>query len=195
MGELKQKNTKDFYSVEEYLSILAASEIRVEYLNGQIRYMAGGTINHSLISANMIGLLGEKLKGKPCRVFSPDLQVHIAKKNSYVLPDATVICGKPEISEQDKNSVTNPTVIVEVLSESTKRYDYSEKGYLYRSIPSLKEYVIVHQSEKKIEIYSKREGKDIWQIKTYFEEDEFIKLESLNLQIMIDDLYDGVGFE
>lgn len=189
MGELKLTTNKEEYSVEEYFAIANTSEVKMEYLNGQIRSMAGGTYNHSRLSSRVLNQLMNSLAEKECEAFNSDLKVYVDKKNSYVLPDATVICGKPEFSDKDKNAITNPVVVVEVTSKSTMEYDFSEKFQLYRSLTSLKEYIIVFQEQKRVEVYTRREGVDIFQVKSYTIEDEFLYLESLDIQISMVELY------
>ncbi len=188
-------DTKKHYSVKEYFAILKDSDLRVEYLNGEIRFMAGGTHKHSLLCNNAGSALNQALKGKPCVSYNSDLQVFIEKRSSYVMPDASVICGKPEVSENDKNSITNPTVVVEVTSKSSKSYDYGEKFHLYRGIESLKQYVVISQEKPEVIIHTKKEGIDIWQFKTYENLEDTIYLESIDVSVLMSDLYENITFE
>ncbi len=192
MGELKQEELKEHYSVSEYFAIANAYEGRVEYLNGTIKYMAGGSFNHSRLSTRITTQFTIALNGKDCEAFNSDLKVFIDKKNSYLLPDASIICGKANFSDKDKNAVTNPIVIVEVLSKSTSAYDLHEKFSIYRSIPSLQEYVLIDQSKQSVEVFTKKEGIDIWQIKTY--ETGSFQLESVDISISLQELYKDIDF-
>lgn len=189
--------TKKYYTEEEYFAILEDSLLRVEYLNGEVRMMAGGTPNHSRLINRVQNQLTNALskKGSGCEVFNSDLQVRIDKKNSYVLPDVTVICGEIEISEKDKNSVSNPKLVVEVTSATSKDYDYGTKFNLYRSIKSLQEYVIINQDELRVDVLVKREGVDIWQFKAYESMEDVIYLESLDVTISMKKLYENFTFE
>ncbi len=186
---------KKTYTVEEYFQLLQESVLRVEFLNGSVRYMAGGTVNHSLLCNNAGSALNQALKGKPCVAYNSDLQVSIEKRNSYVLPDVTIICGSVQLSEQDKNSVTNPTLVVEVTSSTSKDYDYGTKFQLYRTISSLKEYVLINQDELCVDVFVKRKGVDIWQFKTFKNIDDTIELESIGITVSLSELYENFSFE
>ncbi len=197
MSAIKQEETKKHYSPQEYLAILEASETRVEYLNGEVRFMAGGTFNHSRLASRFQTQLTNSLanKGKGCEVFNSDFQVSIEKHNSYVLPDISVVCGEIEVSDKDQNSAINPILVVEVTSETTKDYDLGRKFFLYRSIKSLKEYVIVSQTEPLVMVHTKKQGIDIWQFKNFESLDDIIYLESIDVNISMKDLYSNIKFE
>ncbi len=192
MGDLKYDNIKEWFSTEEYLNILEKSEIRAEYLNGEIRYMAGGTPVHSLISSRVNVAIATKLKDKTCNAFNSDLKIWIDKKNSYLMPDVSVVCGKIETAEKDQNAVINPTVVVEVVSESSYDYDYGTKFRLYRSIKSLHEYIIVHQDEIKVDIFSRKEDKDIWLLQSFEGERALLQISCLEIALPLSEIYEGV---
>lgn len=142
----------------EYLAAEAVSEVRHEYLNGEVWAMAGGTPEHAALAAAMIRELGASLRGKPCRPFSSDLRVHIPDTGLSTYPDVSVVCGQLETAPDDRDAVTNPVVLVEVLSESTEGYDRGAKAAHYRRIPSLREYVLVSQAEPRIEVHRRAES-------------------------------------
>jgi len=141
----------------EYLAAEAASDIRHEYLNGEVWAMAGGTPEHSALAAAIIAQLGASMRGKPCRMFSSDLRVRIMDTGLSTYPDVSVVCGQLETAPDDPDAVTNPIVLVEVLSESTEGYDRGGKAAHYRRIPSLREYVLVAQTEPRIEVFRRAE--------------------------------------
>ena len=120
--------------------------------------MAGGTPEHSALAAAMIAQLSASLRGKPCRTFSADLRVRIVDTGLSTYPDVSVVCGQLETAPDDKDAVTNPIVLVEVLSESTEGYDRGAKAAHYRRIPSLREYVLVSQAEPRIEVHRRAES-------------------------------------
>ena len=132
------------------------------------------------------------MEGKNCRPFNNDIKLHLEKANSYFYPDVSVVCGKVEYSESEPEAVTNPTVIVEVLSNSTAAFDRGKKFMMYRKIPSLQEYVLVDQYECLIDIYQRRG--DLWKIKTITAKTQHLKFESLGVAIALKDIYQNVRF-
>ena len=142
----------------EYLAAEAVSEVRHEFLNGDVWAMAGGTIEHGALAASIAGELHQALRGKPCRTFSADVRVRIPETDLATYPDLSVVCGELQTARDDKDAITNPIVLVEVLSESTEAYDRGAKWAHYRRIASLREYVLVSQAEPLIEVYRRAES-------------------------------------
>ncbi len=142
-------------SVEEYFQICEESDEKFQFFNGEIFAMSGGTMNHSLISNNVSSELRNVLKDKPCRVFDSNLRIAVDKNDSYTYPDTSVICGEIQFLENKKDTVTNPIVIVEVFSDSTEAFDRGKKFSLYRSIETLKHYILIDQKEVKVEHFFK----------------------------------------
>ena len=178
-------------TIQEYIQQEQSSDTKYEYHNGQIFALAGGTINHGMLCGNIFGVLRSGLKSKKsnCKPFTSEIKIFIEKTNSYVYPDSMVICGEIEKAENEVNSITNPTLIVEVLSKSTADYDRGDKFYLYRQLPSLKEYVIIEQSKYTVEVYYKSDNSDLWQITRYDGLDKIIKLQSIDLDVKMTELY------
>jgi Uma2 family endonuclease len=131
----------DSLTIEEYLSIESASDSKHEYHNGYIYAMAGGTLNHGLICGNIYGEIraGLKENHSDCKAINSEVKLYIQSLNSFLYPDTKVICGGIEQSNKEVNAVTNPSIIVEVLSKTTAHYDRGDKFYFYRQIPSLQE--------------------------------------------------------
>lgn len=138
---------------EQYLAFDNAHEGKHWFVNGQIYAMAGGTPRHSLICNNVGAALGRLLRDRPCVVFQSDLRVNVRAAGLYNYPDVTVVCGKIERHPKDKNTIVNPTLIVEVLSPGTEGDDRGPKATHYRSLPSLKEYLIVSSTDEHVEHY------------------------------------------
>ncbi|PRP96219.1 Uma2 family endonuclease [Enhygromyxa salina] len=138
-----------------YLEAEQRSEMKHEYLRGEVYAMAGGTPEHAALSMAVGAALTAALAGRPCRVFSSDLRIRVESTDLSTYPDLTVICGSFEHAAADPNAATNPTLIVEVLSDSTEAYDRGEKFAHYRRIPSLREYLLVSQREPRLEAYRK----------------------------------------
>ena len=177
-------------SLEEYIKQELESNSKHEYHNGKIYALAGGTVNHGKISGNVYNELRNQLKAKKsiCLPFNSDIKLFIKATNSYVYPDCMVVCEDKEESRKDANSVSNPILIVEVLSNSTSGYDRGDKFYKYRQIPSFKEYVLIEQDKYVVDVHYK-ENSDLWRITRYNGLDAKIKLQSLNLEISMEDLY------
>jgi Uma2 family endonuclease len=142
----------------EYLAAEATSDVRHEYLNGEVWAMAGGTPEHGALAAAVIRELGAALRNRPCRVYTSDVRVRVVGTGLSSYPDATVVCGQLETAPDDPDAITNPVVIVEMLSDTTEAYDRGAKAAHYRRIPSLREYVLVSQAEPLIEVYRRAEG-------------------------------------
>lgn len=142
----------------EYRAAEVAGLTRHEYLNGEVWAMAGGTPEHSALAVAIGGELRNALRGKPCRVYSSDLRVRIGDAGLSTYPDASVVCGQLETAPDDKDAITNPVVLVEVLSEATEAYDRGAKWAHYRRIPSLREYVLVSQVEPLVEVFRRAES-------------------------------------
>lgn len=169
----------------EYLAFEATSDIRHEYLNGEVFAMAGGTITHGALTAAVIAALSNALRGRPCRVLSSDVRVRSKATGLTTYADVTVVCDKLEVADDDPHSVLNPRVIVEVLSDSTEAYDRGAKAAHYRRIDSLREYVLVGQNEPLIEVYRRNErGK--WELAVEVRRGEVAELAACGAPIAID---------
>src|SRR5262249_5992749 len=153
------------YTLEDYLSVEEMSAVRHEFLDGEIFAMAGGTPEHAALSAAIVVLLGSRLQGRLCRPYSADLRIRIVESGLATYADASVICGDPVRDPPSPSHVTNPSVLVEVLSSSTEEYDRGEKWLHYQRIASLGEYVLIAQDRREIEVYA-RMTSDSWRRST-----------------------------
>ncbi|MFM6765878.1 MAG: Uma2 family endonuclease [Dolichospermum sp.] len=182
------------YTPEEYLELEEKALYKSEYRNGEIIPMTGGTTNHNQIALNFASSLLYAIRGKKYRVFIGDVRLWIPEYREYTYPDVIVTDGKPLYAGKNNTTVTNPLLIVEVLSKSTKNYDQGEKFTFYRSIPQFKEYVLVEQNQYQIMHYSKtNEGE--WIFREYKLENDIIKLQHLDFEISLIDIYQDVNFE
>ncbi|WP_373525538.1 Uma2 family endonuclease [Nostoc sp.] len=182
------------HSPTEYLELEVISEYRHEYIDGQIIPMTGGTPNHNQIAGNFYAALNFALKRQPYRVFITDQRLWIPKKKIHTYPDVMVVAGSLEFSEGRKDTITNPLIIAEVLSKSTRNYDIDEKFAAYRTIPSFQEYVLIDQYKNHVEQYSKTDEKK-WIFSEHEDEDSILILSSIEFQISLSDIYDKVEFE
>lgn len=181
------------YSPEEYLSLEVASKDRHEYIDGKIIHMAGGTPNHNQIALNLSGALNFALRRQPYRVFVTDPRLWIPQKQIHTYPDVMVTVSTLEFAEGRQDTITNPLMIAEVLSKSTRSYDLDEKFAAYRSIPSFQEYVLIDQYKIHVEQYFKTEDKK-WIFCEYEDENSLLSLASVQFQISLLDIYDKVDF-
>ncbi|MBD0345821.1 MAG: Uma2 family endonuclease, partial [Coleofasciculus sp. Co-bin14] len=177
-----------------YLELEVASEYRHEYIDGQIIAMTGGTPNHNQIAGNLYAALNFALKRQPYRVFVTDQRLWIPKKRIHTYPDVMVVAGQLELVEGRRDTITNPLMIAEVLSNSTKNYDRVEKFAAYRTIPSFREYVLIDQYKIHVEHYSKAE-ENKWVFSEYEDENYILSLSSFTFQILLSDIYDKVDFD
>jgi len=154
------------YSIEEYLEMETASTEKHEYYRGEIFAMSGAKLNHNYITRNLMIGLAKKLHGKGCQPFGSDLRVHVEANTLFTYPDISIVCGKPQTLNDDEFNLLNPTVIIEVLSQSNRNYDRGEKFKLYRDIPTLKEYVLVDSLAYEVEAWRLNENQH-WELETY----------------------------
>lgn len=173
-------------SYAEYLELSEQAEVKHEFIDGLVVAMAGHTIEHSRLVARVGYLLQRALEGKPCNVFSSDGRVRIEATNRSTYPDVSVVCGPVQSAIDDPNGITNPVVLVEVLSDSTERDDRGAKFAHYRRLPSLREYVLVAQDAPQVEVF-RREG-DLWVLREHGP-GATIELTSLQAALALDDLY------
>jgi Uma2 family endonuclease len=182
------------YSPEEYLELEIPSVDKHEYIDGEIRLMTGGMPNHNRIINNLSAALNFAFKGKPYEAFVTDQRLWIPRKRIYTYPDIMVIQGDLQFQEGRKDTLTNPSVIIEVLSKSTQNYDKGDKFTAYRSIPSFQEYILVDQYSIHVEHYVKIQQRK-WTFQEYDEGDNTLVFASLPFEIMLTDIYDKVKFE
>jgi Uma2 family endonuclease len=189
-----QLTEKQYYTPEEYLELEATADYKSEYIEGQIIPMAGASINHNRISLNLSSGLNFAFRDKNYEVFMGDIRLWIPQKLIYTYPDVMIIADEPEFFNNRTDTITNPQVIIEVLSKSTKGYDREDKFVAYRTIPSFQEYLLIDQNRIHVEQFSKT-GKKRWNLCEYDEEDEKISLVTVPFEISLQDLYNKVKFE
>jgi Uma2 family endonuclease len=174
-------------TAEEYLNIERQAPFKSEYLDGVVWAMAEASPNHVRIVANAMLAIGPAIKRNGCSVFASDLKVG-QEGSAYFYPDLSIACGEPEFVTSNEDVLANPTVIVEVLSPSTEALDRGAKFHAYRKLDSLKQYLLVSQSSQTVDILSRRES--VWVIETVTAGE--LRLDSLDITIPINDLYDQV---
>ena len=182
------------YSLKQYLDLEKQSREKHEYFQGRIYQMAGGSPNHSLIASNLSRLLGNALEERPCRVFNSDLQVYVKSKDLVTYPDVSVVCGEVAYAGEDRNLVTNPLVIAEVLSPSTASYDQTTKFNLYKGLDSLEDYLLVDNRSLSV-IYFHKLGPNQWVQQIFTLPQDTFTLQSLGVELSLARIYAKVEFD
>jgi len=179
---------ESYVTYADFVALEATSLTKHEWLDGVVYDMSGGTIDHSGLTAQMIVLLGTLLRGKRCRVFDPNLGIRVIATGLFTYPDASIVCGSLEKDPANRNAVTNPKVLVEVLSDSTEEYDRGEKFAHYQRIPSLAEYVLVSQHEPCIEVF-RRSASGKWDLAQKALAGQTVVLKSIECVLSVDEVY------
>ena len=172
-------------SYDDYLALERTSETKHEYVNGQMYAMAGGTPEHGRLATRLAWLVQRGLEGRPCDAFSSDVRVRIVATGRSTYPDLSVVCNALKNASDDRDAIVNPTLLAEVLSDSTEASDRGEKWAHYQLIPSLREYVLVSQHERRVEVF--RRADEGWTYTAYHEGE--LELRSLGVTLSIEALY------
>ena len=185
--------TKTLMTEAEYLAFERKSRDKHEFYHGELFAMAGASREHNLITLNIGGELRAKLKDRRCEAYVGDMRVRVKPTGLYTYPDVVVVCGEPEFLDSDVDTLLNPTLLIEVLSDSTEKADRGIKFKNYRQLPSLREYILVSQSEPSIEHFTRR-GDTYWELTETAGLDAQLVLTSLGLQIPLAEIYSKVVF-
>lgn len=184
----------NYISQEEYLETERAALEKHEYYQGEIFAMSGASVNHNIISVNLISELKTKLKGNGCRLYGSDLRIHIPKNTLFTYPDISIICGNPNLTDDKFDTATNPSVIIELLSKSTRNYDMGQKFTLYRDIESLQEYILIDTEKIYVEKHI-RNADNSWQLTDYRSQDNSFEISTIGLIFLLKDIYEDINFE
>jgi Uma2 family endonuclease len=182
-----------YITPEEYLAREETAGYRSEYYQGEIFAMAGGSINHNRIVKNCINHFEAEFRDENCEAFIENLRLWIKANGLFTYPDLVVVCGEPELYPDRDDTIVNPLVIIEVLSKSTKDYNRFEKFKLYRSIPTLQEYILIDQYTIHVEQYYLEAPKK-WVLAEYNQLTDVLKFAKINFQISLQDIYRRVKF-
>ncbi len=175
---------------EQYLAIERAAEFKSEFFDGEMFAMSGASMNHGRLQRNILVELDHGLRGKGCEAFPSDLRVRVSSR-MYTYPDISVVCGDPLLADEHQDNLLNPVALFEILSPSTEKYDRGVKFRRYRTIESLREYVLVDQEQVRIECFSRRlDG--TWTLRDYQRLEEELALDSLGISIPLSRIYDRV---
>ncbi|MCE3015054.1 MAG: Uma2 family endonuclease [Pirellula sp.] len=185
---------KPYLTPQQYLAIERRAEFKSQYFQGEMFAMAGASREHNLIVANLIGEVRNSLKNRPCEVYPSDMRVKCSMSGLYTYPDAVVVCGKAEFEDDEFDTLTNPLVLFEVLSDSTESYDRGSKFQRYRQIDSLQEYVMISQDRANVECYV-RQADDRWLLRETQQLEESALFESIQVAIPLAEIYRNISFE
>jgi Uma2 family endonuclease len=178
---------------EEYLEIERRAERKSEYFRGEMFAMAGASRRHVVIVANLVREFGNRLDAGPCEIYSNDMRLRVSSTGLYTYPDVMVACGDPQFADDQIDTVLNPILIVEVLSESTEAFDRGKKFEQYRTLPSLREYLLVAQDAPRIEQYT-RQPDDRWLLAVTHGRDASIRLASIDCALPLARIYHKVDW-
>jgi Uma2 family endonuclease len=181
---------KQSMSFPEYLAQEKTALEKSIFWDGEVFGMAGASRRHNLLTAAMLGELRVGLRGRPCQPYSSDQRIRVSDGQRYVYPDASVTCKPVESAANDPDAITNPTLVVEVLSDSTEAFDRGDKFLGYRSLASLTDYLLVSQHAKRVEHFV-RSTEGSWVLRVY-ESGSTLRIASLQIDIAVDALYEGV---
>jgi len=180
--------SKRRYTIEEYLEMERVSDVKHEYYQGEIFAMAGAGPRHNFIFTNVIGELYSRLKNSPCRPFGSDMRMHIPENTLFTYPDISIYCGNLTTIEKDEDTLIQPTIIIEILSKSTRDYDRGTKFNLYRDIPTLKEYMLIDTEKTGIEVF-RINAHNQWELQEYKTLEETVQIPTVGVALSVKDIY------
>lgn len=180
-------------SPEQYLEMEKISQEKHEYYKGEVFAMAGVSKAHNIIVKNLNTVVLPFLKNKNCDMFGSDLRIHIPENSFFTYPDCSIICGEWETADEEKNTVKNPSAIIEVLSKSTMDYDRGTKFNLYRSIKTLKEYILIDSLSVSVELFVRQQDNS-WNLTEYKKLADSFYISTIGLTLFLKDVYEDVSF-
>ena len=183
-----------YLTPEEYLVIERKAEYKSEYFNGEIFAMTGASRRHNLVAANVLAALHIQLRKRPWEIYPSDMRVKVSSTGLYTYPDVVIVCGEPLFDDEQKDTLVNPTVLVEVLSKSTASYDRGEKFEHYRKLVSLAEYLVIAQNKHHVEHYI-RQPDNQWLLSETDDMHKTIRLPSIECDLALADIYDKVEID
>ncbi len=188
-----------YYTPEQYLEMERKADFKSEYWYGHI-YPLGGIVGmagageaHNLIVTNVVRELSIQLKGRPCRTYPSDMKVEVGPDAMFVYPDVSVVCGEPRFHDDRRDMVQNPTMVVEVLSPATEKYDRGAKSAKYRVLESVTDYILISATEVRIEHYV-RQPDDRWLLTDFTDDQQTVPITSLGCELKVVEVYDRVEF-
>ena len=192
-NEVKEPAPKyNYISPEQYLEMERADERRNEYYDGYVQAMSGASMAHNRIDMNLLTELGNFLKGKKCKALPSHMRVSTPAHDTYMYPDALIVCDEPQLEDDKFDTLLNPSVIFEILSPSTQQIDKGRKFFFYQQIPSLKEYIMI-DSKKRFIYIARKQNNDSWKLETLPEAASILHIQTIDFQLSLDELYYDTG--
>lgn len=192
-NEIKEPAPKyNYISPEEYLGLERASESRHEYFEGQIFAISGASLPHNRIDVNIIVAIGSFLENKNCSVLPSHMRVSTPSRDSYMYPDALIVCGEPELEDDKFDTLKNPAVIIEILSPSTQGYDKNKKFFFYRQIPSLLEYIMIDSQKKFIRV-GRKQPDGSWKFEDIDSTKSHLTIQTIQFDLPLAKIYHNTG--
>ena len=185
---------EQYLSFDEYCALEESSGVKHEFFEGAAYAMTGGSPLHNLITINVTSSLRPQLRDKSCRIYSSDQRLYVKATGLYTYADASVVCGPSHFADAPRYTITNPTVIIEVLSPSTESYDRGKKFQQYRKIDSLRAYLLIAQDSMHVELYVRQE-QNRWLLVEASEKEAMVSLDVIGCTMAIRDIYEDVDFE
>ncbi len=182
--------SKQHYTVEEYLEMERASNVKHEYYQGEVFAMSGAGHRHNIIFTKVFGALCMQLENSSCQPYGSDMRMHIPENTLYTYPDISIYCGAPTITDEEEDTLIQPTIIIEILSESTRNYDRGKKFKLYQDIPTLKEYMLIDTEKIGVEVF-RIDAHNLWKKQAYNTLQETVQLPAVNVSLLMKDIYKG----
>lgn len=183
--------SKRLYSPAEYLTLERASDTRSEFREGEIVPMPGASRIHNLIVASILANIYNQIRKRNCEVYASDMRVKVTSGGNYTYPDIVIVCGTPQLEDEHLDTLLNPSVIVEVLSQSTESYDRGDKFEQYRSIDSLSDYILISQERFRVEHFI-RQPDDFWLYRSYSALSEQVHIDSIDCILPLEEVYEKI---
>lgn len=188
------RQIKPYITPEEYLALERKAEYKSEYLHGEVFAMTGASRKHNLIAVNIVSSLESQLRSKPCELYVSEMRVKVTSSGLYTYPDVAVVCGEPKFEDDYLDTLQNPTLLIEILSKSTERYDRIAKSDYYRTLDSLAEHLLVAQEEYRIEQYT-RQPDGHWILTETSSLAGVVELPSIDCSLSLIDVYNKVALD
>lgn len=181
---------KQHYTIEEYLQMERASNVKHEYYQGEIFAMSGASNRHNFIFTNIFGEVCLQLKNSACHTFGSDMRMHIPENTLFTYPDISIYCGSPATTDVEEDTLIQPTIIIEILSKSTRDYDRGTKFNLYRDIPTLKEYMLIDTEKIAVEVF-RINAHACWELQEYKTLQQMVQLPTVGVALSMQAIYKG----
>ncbi len=192
-NEVKEPAPKyNYISPEKYLEMERAAQYKNEYYDGHVYAMSGASLKHNIIASNLSATVGHFLNGKNCRMLQSEMRVSTPSHDSYMYPDAVIVCGEPELADDKFDTLLNPSAIFEILSPSTRSIDKERKFFFYREIPALQEYIMIDSLKRHI-VVARRQLNESWKFEDLGEYGFELTIQTINFNLTLEAIYNGTG--